>query len=83
MCFYILMFVYGIVLVESLNPVIPGCIIVVIAGYLFNLFWYNGLMVFKNTRLLICFILSIFILLIQLLALPLSLDPHPLGNFHF
>lgn len=72
----ILVFLWAIIALESLCPAIPACIITAILGYLFNLFWYNRLSVFQNRRLLFYFILSVFILLIQVFALMVSLSPN-------
>jgi hypothetical protein len=79
---FIIAFLIYVVFLETTNPAIPLCVIVIIAGYLFNLFWYNGLLVFKNERFLLCFILSVFMLLIQLLILLLSTNPNQVHLNH-
>jgi hypothetical protein len=60
---------------ELLSPVIPPIITVVLLGYIFNLWWYNGRSVPKSGWKLFFFLLAVFLLIIQLVLLPFSFGP--------
>ena len=68
---------------ELLNPAIPPIITVVLSGYVFNLWWYNGRSVPKGGWKLFFFLLAVFLLIIQLPLLAFSFGPQPKLDLHF
>jgi hypothetical protein len=68
---------------ELLNPAIPPIITVVLLGYIFNLWWYNGRSVPKNGSKLFFFLLASYLLIIHLVFLVFSFGPDPKWDFHF